>query len=94
MLRKYIVAFLEENNLLNPSQHGFRTGRSCLSQLIAHFERIIEILEKGENVDIVYLDFSKAFDEGDFLVTLRKLQRLGISGKVGRWIYSFLTNPT
>ena len=91
VLRNHIVSHLEENGLLNPGQHGFRTGRSCLSQLLAHFETITQILEDGDNVDVIYLDFSKAFDKVDFLVTLRKINLLGISGNVGKWIYSFLT---
>ncbi|CAL4152241.1 unnamed protein product, partial [Meganyctiphanes norvegica] len=94
VMKKYIIAYLEENNLFNPGQHGFRQGRSCLSQLIAHFDNISRLLEDGKNVDVVYLDFAKAFDKVDFLATLRKLHQMGISGKVGKWIYSFLTNRT
>ena len=92
VLRKHIVAYMEENALFNPGQHGFRNGRSCLSQLIAHFDYITQLLENNLNVDVVYLDFAKAFDKVDFLVTMRKLHSLGISGKVGKWIYSFLIN--
>ena len=62
VLRNHIVSHLEENRLLNPSQHGFRAGRSCLSQLLSHFETITKILEDGDNVDVIYLDFAKAFD--------------------------------
>ncbi len=94
VLRKHLVCFLEENNLLNPSQHGFRSGRSCLSQLITHFDEILRYLEEGHNVDVLYLDFAKAFDKVDFLITLRKMKKLGITGRVGRWIHSFLTGRT
>ena len=83
---------MEENQLFNPSQHGFRIGRSCLSQLIAHFDYISQKLEQGYNVDVVYLDFAKAFDKVDFLITMQKLKDIGISGKLGRWIHAFLTN--
>ena len=91
VLRNHIVSHLEENRLLNPSQHGFRAGRSCLSQLLSHFETITKILEDGDNVDVIYLDFAKAFDKVDFLVTLKKIKHLGITGNIGKWIYSFLT---
>ena len=67
---------MNENNLFNDSQHGFRSGRSCLSQLLEHFDSILDILESGGNADVVYLDFSKAFDKLDFSVTLTKLKRL------------------
>ena len=91
VVRKFIVAFLEEHNLFNPTQHGFRLGRSYLSQLIDHYDHITQLLEKGENVDVIYLDFAKAFDKVNFQVILRKIKQLGISGKLGRWIYSFLS---
>ena len=38
VIRKYIVNFLDGNNILNESQHGFRKGRSCLSQLLQHYD--------------------------------------------------------
>ena len=91
MLRNHVVAYMERHGLFNPSQHGFHLGRSCLSQLIAHYDHILELLANGVNVDVVYIHFAKAFDKVDFMVTLKKLKGLGISGKVGKWIHSFLT---
>ena len=92
VIRKSVVKYLERNNYLNCNQHGFRTGRSCLSQLIAHYDFIINELEKGNNADVIYLDFSKAFDKVDHGILLHKLRDLGITGKIGTWIHSFLTN--
>ena len=91
IMRKHIVAYMEERDLFNCSQHGFRGGRSCLSQLLAHFDKILGCLEEGKNVDTIYLDFSKAFDKVDHRILMQKLKAIGIGGKVGRWIYSFLT---
>ena len=91
VLRKKIVSFLERNDLFNSSQHGFRTGRSCLSQLLAHYDKILSLLDQGHNVDVIYLDFAKAFDKLDFNVTLSKLKAFGTDGNIGRWIQSFLT---
>ena len=92
IVKKHIVAYMEENNLFNPGQHGFRLGRSCLSQLIAHYDHITRLLESGQNVDVIYIDFAKAFDKVDYLVTMKKLKGMGISGKLGRWLHAFLTN--
>ena len=94
VLRKKVVKYMEKYNLFNTSQHGFKCGRSCLSQLLSHYDRILELLESGANVDVIYLDFAKAFDKVDFGITLMKLKSLGVSGKVGKWIYSFLTDRT
>ena len=77
---------METNNLFNKNQHGFRGGRSCLSQLLSHYERILQFLEEGSNVDVIYLDFSKAFDKLDFNIFLNKLKITGIDGKF------FITN--
>lgn len=94
IVRTKMVAYLEENNLFNPTQHGFRHGRSCLSQLIAHYENILILLEKGLNVDTIYLDFAKAFDKVDHQVIIDKLAILGIGGQLLKWIQSFISNRT
>ena len=94
MVRKYIVQFLEENNKLNDGQHGFRMGRSCVSELLMHYDRIVEILESGSNVDTIYLDFAKAFDKVDHGIVLKKLSLLGIRGHLLQWIQSFLSSRT
>ena len=94
VVRKYLLSYLEENNLLNPSQHGFRHNRSCLSQLLSHYDTILRLIEEGLGTDVIYLDFSKAFDKVDFGILLSKIKKLGIGGCIGKWIYSFLTDRT
>ena len=94
ILRRHVVKFINENNLFNDNQHGFRSGRSCLSQLLEHFDQILDLLESGGNVDVIYLDFSKAFDKLDFKIVLRKIKAMGIDGRVFDWIKSFLTERT
>ena len=91
VVRGKIVRFMDENMKFNDNQHGFRSGRSCLSELIAHYDNILELLEQGIPVDTVYLDFAKAFDKVDHHCLLQKLSDTGIGGKLGRWIHSFLT---
>ena len=90
MIKRRLMCFLEENQLLKEGQHGFRSGRSCLSQLLEHFEMIVDIVSSGKNVDVIYLDFAKAFDKVDFDVLLSKLSRLGVSGRLLLWIKEFL----
>ena len=94
VIRKYLAQYLEENNLLNPNQHGFRNKHSCLSQLLAHYDEILHQMENGLGIDVVYLDFSKAFDKVDFHILLNKIKHCGIGGKLGKWLYSFLTGRT
>ena len=90
VIRRRLVSFMDEHELFNQSQHGFRSGRSCLSQLLAHFDHITRQLEEGNPVDVIYLDFSKAFDKVDIGLILRKLKSMGIGGKLGRWLHGFL----
>ena len=90
VIRNHLVNFLECNDLFNPSQHGFRKGRSCLSELLCHMEEILHGLSEGKNVDVVYLDYAKAFDKVDFNVLLKKLKHTGIQGKLLQWIESFI----
>ena len=93
-MRTKIVKFLQEHHLFNESQHGFTIGRSCLSQLLAHHDEVLSILESGMNVDTIYLDFAKAFDKVDHKIFLKKLSLLGVRGKVLAWLTSFLTSRT
>ena len=86
VVRNAIVTFLEENGLFNPSQHGFRFGRSCLSQLLEHYDKITRLLAEGHDVDVVYVDFAKAFDKVDINIAMEKICKLGISGLLADWI--------
>ena len=71
-----MVYYIENQGLNNPNQHGFRSGYSCLSQLLQHHDRISKFLEEGSCVDVIYLDFAKAFDKLDFLLTILNYKKL------------------
>ena len=92
IVQREMITYLENNNLLNLNQHGFRKGFSCLSELLAHFNDVIENMSNGWRTDTIYLDFSKAFDKVDHNVLVSKLQLLGIGGKLLCWLKAFLYN--
>ena len=92
VIKPQVQFFLENNNLLTESQHGFRPMRSCISQLLSHYNSVVEELEKGNIVDVVYLDFVKAFDSVDIFILSKELKNIGISGKAGHWLHNFLSN--
>ena len=77
IVRENIVTFLTENNLFNPSQHGFMKGRSCLSALLSVYDELINNLSNCQPscIDMIYHDFAKAFDKVDHGVLLHKLTR-------------------
>ena len=87
-----IVSYLEDNNILNKNQHGFRKFRSCLSQLIEHYDNILQAVSEGKNVDIIYLDYKKAFNVVDHHILFRKLKSRGITGNIGKWIANFISD--
>ena len=92
IIRKQVFSFLCDKNCLNDTQHGFRSGRSCLSALLDVYDDVMHMLNRVSIVDMVYLDFAKAFDKVDHGILLHKVKDLGIAGKLGQWFYHFLTN--
>jgi len=90
ILRDNIVDHLIINHLIKDSQHGFTTGRSCQTNLLEFLDQVTKYLDSGEAVDIVYLDFSKAFDKVPHKGLDKKLEAHGISGRVRAWIQEWL----
>ena len=73
-------------------QHGFVKLRSTVTNLLLFSNFITQSLENGEQVDAIYLDYSKAFDSVNHARLLSKLFNYGIRGKTLSWISSFLSN--
>ena len=94
VLRKQLVRHLESNNLLCSQQHGFRSGHSCLTQLLHHFDDILQNYLDGNDTDCIYLDYAKAFDKVDHKLLLKKMAKYGIHSKTIQWIDSFLFGRT
>ena len=92
VIRNHVTTHLTKNNLLNDNQHGFRSGRSCLSELLEHYDTLLSYLEEGFNVDVIYLDFAKAFDKLDIKIALEKMKKLGINNKIFKWIEALLND--
>ena len=92
VIRKKIVKFLEDNKLLFRNQHGFRAQRSCLTQLLAHIDNILNNQLINVDTDVVYLDYEKAFDKVDFQILLNKLKAHNITGKLHLWLTNYLSN--
>jgi hypothetical protein len=86
-----IVDHLEDNNLLGNSQHGFRRKRSCLTNLLEFFHHMIAVYDNSRAIDVIYLDFKKAFDKVPHKRLLSKLRALGVGGTVAGWIECWLS---
>ena len=70
----------DQHNILCDNQHGFRKKRSCETQLIVTIQDIAKNLSKGRQVDIILLDFAKAFDKVLHARLLHKLDFYGVRG--------------
>ena len=92
VVRDRLTEFLEKYELHCNTQHGFRKGRSTMTHLLAHVDRVLKNLAEGNEVDVLYLDFQKAFDRVDTRVLLKKLHKYGIRGNLLSWIQEFLIN--
>ncbi len=91
IIAKSIHAHLEEFKILTDKQHGFRQRRSCESSLITTVHDLTKSLQNNRQIDLILLDFSKAFDTVPHNRLLHKLHHYGIRNKTLDWIRNFLT---
>ncbi|KAK4832518.1 hypothetical protein QYF61_023850 [Mycteria americana] len=85
-----ITRHVEDNQGIKLSQRGFRKGRSCLTNLISFYDKVTHPVDEGKAVDVVYLDFSKAFDTASHSIVLEKLAAHGLYGCILRWVKNWL----
>ena len=94
VVRQIIVQHMEGQDLISDKQHGFRTGRSTLSQLLIHFDEVLNGMLEGDSTDTIFLDYSKAFDKVDHRLLLEKMTRYGFPPNLVNWLRSFLSDRT
>ena len=92
IVRDQIVEHMVNNKLFSTNQHGFVPFRDCMTNLLTCIELWTEMIENGEAVDVVYTDFSKAFDSVPHQRLLKRMESLGISGHTLDWVRAFLSN--
>ena len=92
MIKKQLIQHVELHNIITPHQHGFVQMKSCETNLLEAFDDWTRIMDEGQNLDIIYLDFKKAFDTVPHSRLLTKLSGYGIRGKTLSWIQEFLTD--
>ncbi|CAM5172419.1 unnamed protein product [Natator depressus] len=90
VLKESILKHLEERKVIRNSQHGFTKGKSCLTNLIAFYDEITGSVDEGKVVDVLFLDFSKAFDTVSHSILASKLKNYGLDEWTIRWTESWL----
>lgn len=94
LIRQAIMTHMIENGYLLDQLHGFVQGKSCTPQLLLVVDKNSEILDDGGSVDMIYVDFAKAFDTVPHQKLLQQLKGYGIGGKVLGFVENFLNART
>ena len=92
IIQRRLVKFLNDNDKLNPLQHGFRQAHSCQTQLLETIHQLARTLDHGASSHINFLHFAKAFTSVPHQILLLKLDHIGVRGELQRWIRAFLTD--
>ncbi|PKU38727.1 rna-directed dna polymerase from mobile element jockey-like [Limosa lapponica baueri] len=81
---------MKDNQVIGPSQHGLMKSESCLANLISIYDKVTCLVDEGKAVDVVCLDFSKAFDTVSQSILLEKLAARGLDGSTLLWVKCWL----
>lgn len=90
LVNRAILAFLEENCVFAPSQHGFRPNRSCETALATVTHYVSSNMDSGSSTDLIQLDLSNAFDTLDHACLVTKAAQAGLRGTLLLWLSRFL----
>lgn len=85
-----LISHLQNNSFFCSTQHGFRSGFSCETQLVEFTHDISVSLNSAGQVDCIFLDFRKAFDLVAHNLLLQKLSKLNIPTSLLSWIEAYL----
>jgi len=91
IIKGAMTKFADKNKLVRSQQQGFVRGRSCLTNLLKSFESWTKALDEGYGLDIIYLDYRKAFDTVPHQKILLKLRGFEMPEEILNWIAAFLS---
>ena len=91
IVKDAIMDHLRSNDLITEDQHGFIPRKSCTTNLLESLEEWLNALDAGDCIDVIFLDFAKAFDTVPHERLLVKLESFGINHQIIQWIRAFLT---
>ena len=80
IVRDTLLHYFETQDLLTSCQHGFRKGKSCLTNLLETLESWTRLLDEGYRIDVICLDYKKAFDTVSHRKLIAKLKYYGVTG--------------
>ena len=92
IVRDVMIDHLTVNNLIASQQHGFVRSKSCLTNLLETIDVVTDSLNHGYSVNIIFLDFAKAFDKVCHESLLIKLEAYGFDLPLRNWVRGLLSN--
>ena len=92
MYLEELNALCESEDVFGDAQHGFRAGRSTITNLTSYWDYVTSKVDKDQRIHVLNLDMSKAFDTLDIDYLLDSLAEIGVGGYVGRYFESWLKN--
>jgi len=93
VILEVIVKQVEEKKVIS-SQHGFTKGKSCLINLVAFYNGMTGWVDEGRVVDVVYLEFRRAFDTVSHNTLIGKLKKCVLDEWSVMWIENWLNDRT
>ena len=94
LIRDQLMEYFLNCNLFSNKQFGFIKGRSTTLQLLNVVDKWTSYLEHGGQIDVIYMDFEKAFDKVPHKRLLSKLESYGVNIEIIKWIEGFLQDRT
>ena len=94
IIHNLMLTHLQIHNIISPAQHGFLPRRSTQTQQIDFLNQLTSFHDQQIQAEVIYLDFSKAFDKVSHLNLLHVLNHINIHPKLINWIQNYLNGRT